>query len=223
VSSYDAVVPGRSRGIDEGRAEAALLTLLQLAKEQGITISRVKAAKLLYVCDLEATRRGVGAFTGVTWRWLQYGPFNYGLYSVEESLVRRGDVDRESVTTGFGVEYQLSATGPRPTYLDKSELAIMADVLMSCGRLRPSELRDISYRTAPMLAARLEGRGVDLNLALGTDALDLCGQERVPQRRSASPRASSPQSKGFSLPGERLPRVAAPKGELRRRRIFSSS
>lgn len=54
----------------------SVLSLFRVARDQGHLLDRTKIAELLYLADLSAVENGGIAFSGATWRWENYGPFD---------------------------------------------------------------------------------------------------------------------------------------------------
>jgi hypothetical protein len=105
--------------------------------------------------------------SGVQWRWLNHGPFDYGLLSLEDRLVAAGKVRRDEQSNPFGTpEYRLSPVNESETInVDSQFWEIVSDVVREFGSLAASSLRDITYQTAPMIEAQKSGeRGVELDL-----------------------------------------------------------
>ncbi len=146
-------------------ASAAMLAILQAAARRRYSVTRMKLAKLLYLCDLEAVRAGQKPFTGVTWKWLNYGPYSYALKDLEEELVEDGSVERRTTNNFYGsVEYQLRPLVAVPD-IDETAQAIVEAVMDRYGMLAPSSLKDETYQTEPMVTAQERGeRGVVLDL-----------------------------------------------------------
>ena len=147
------------------RTVAAFMALLSAARRLGVTITRTKVAKLLYLADLRAVEEGATPPSGVEWLWLDHGPYNNCLMYLENRLVERGVVLREEYYWGW----QLRLVGELDAEFDLSEedqLFIEA-VVTDLGKLSAGSLKDMSYQTPPMLDAQNRGvRGVTLDLSL---------------------------------------------------------
>jgi uncharacterized phage-associated protein len=156
-------------------APAALVALLAVARAQGVSVSRTKAAKLLYLADLEAVDRIEAAHSGVTWRWWHYGPFSASLIEAEDGLVQEAVIQRETRENYHGSpEYRLRLGRPVPLAVDKDYLKVLEDTVQRYGRLAASTLRDITYQTPPMQEAQRVGhRGVILELTTGRTVPDV--------------------------------------------------
>lgn len=146
-----------------------VLALLKIAREQNrrITLTRMKIAKLLYLADLDAVADGKPPISGALWRWLNYGPFDYEFYSVEDQLDWSGKValhdGRLPHVMHGSVVLELKEDVPDP--LPAGAMAILRKVLEEHGAKSASALKDLSYQTSPMLEAQAAGeRGVKLNL-----------------------------------------------------------
>lgn len=72
----------------------SVLSLFRVARDQGCVLNRTKVAKLLYLADLSAVEEGGVAFSGATWRWENYGPFDPAQYRVEDVLVASEIIER---------------------------------------------------------------------------------------------------------------------------------
>jgi uncharacterized phage-associated protein len=147
------------------RTVAAVFVLLRAARRLGVTVTRTKVAKLLYLADLQAVDEGVTPPSGVEWMWLDHGPYNNSLMFLENDLVRAGVVLREEYYFGF----QLRLIDDRPLEFELSEedRCFVESVVADLGRLTAGTLKDMSYQTAPMVDAQNRGvRGVVLDLSL---------------------------------------------------------
>ncbi len=140
--------------------------LLAAGADMHASITRMKAVKLLYLIDLETMRATGDTATGVPWQWHHYGPWEQSVVDEEDALVRSGVAVRERVENFYGSpEYRIFLSPSRetlpPTKFDGHIEAVMREF----GRLSASTLSDLTYQTAPMLAAQ-EGarRGVLLDL-----------------------------------------------------------
>lgn len=153
---------------------AAVVALLLAARAKGARISRTKVAKLLYLADLKAVEDLGRPGSGVTWRWLHYGPFNNELLRIEDDLVSAGVIDRECVERDYGgSEFRLRYVGSECTLDIDAEFArIVGEIVQQHGNLAASTLKDMTYQTEPMREAQEGGaRGV---------VLDLFGQQPAP-------------------------------------------
>ena len=144
----------------------SVLAVLKAAEERGFTITRTKLVKLLYFADLAAVEGGETAITGATWRWDNFGPYDHALKRAENTAVDMELVDRDDQTAAeYGacrLQLVLDIDDPLPD-------AAMATVRRVVGRLggqSAGALRDLSYRTPPMVEAETAGeRGVLLDLS----------------------------------------------------------
>jgi len=130
-------------------------------------MTRTKVAKLLYLVDLESVRLMGQEATDLQWRWLHHGPFDKEYFQVEDRLIGRGLVQRTTAQNYYGSpEFRLSlAIEDADVGMDARIREIVDEVVARFGGLAASTLRDLTYQTAPMLAA-LQGnhRGVELDL-----------------------------------------------------------
>ena len=82
------------------RAAECIEALLVLASRKNLRINRTKVAKLLYLADLRSVDQSGTAGSGIAWRWLNHGPFDNVLSSIEDGLVRQRIVERETTRWG---------------------------------------------------------------------------------------------------------------------------
>ncbi|WP_181874355.1 type II toxin-antitoxin system antitoxin SocA domain-containing protein [Marinitenerispora sediminis] len=144
------------------------LALLKSARDHKHTLNRTKIAKLLYLADLKSVEDGGVPFSGATWRWENYGPFDSALYRVEESLTSAGIVERVDDRGGVTGEVRLRLVQDVESPLSAELDGLVQQVVTEHGAKSAVALRDLSYETSPMLAAQAGGtRGVliDLNRA----------------------------------------------------------
>ncbi|MEU6496459.1 Panacea domain-containing protein [Streptomyces sp. NPDC046984] len=155
-------------------APAAVAALLLAARAKGVVVGRTKIAKLLYLADLKAVKEMGRPCSGITWKWLDHGPFAYSLYRVENDLIAAGVIQRDLVERDFGgAEYRFRYVGHEGTLdIDTKFAEIVGQIVQEYGHLAASTLRDLSYQTEPMQEAQEGGkRGV---------VLDLFGRQPVP-------------------------------------------
>jgi len=159
-------------------APAAVVALLAAARSGGVTITRTKIAKLLYLADLRAVDVLGQPESGLRWRWRHYGPFDNDLLTIENELVQDGIVDREETTNYYGSpEYRLRLARIVEVDIDRDFAAIIEATLQELGSLSPTSLRDLTYQTPPMIEAQAEGAHEKV--------LDLFGGRLVPSIASA--------------------------------------
>lgn len=155
---------------------AAVVYLLKAAREDGILINRMKLAKLLYLADLRAVEAGLPPGTDVEWRWRHYGPYSNALQSVENDLYAAQVIQVERSVTYYGnkeVRLRLAEATPQ-IEIDERFATIVSGVLHDFGRVSATQLKDMTYQTAPMLAAAAKGqREVRLDLTGGDPFPDL--------------------------------------------------
>ncbi|WP_433083803.1 type II toxin-antitoxin system antitoxin SocA domain-containing protein [Dactylosporangium sp. CA-052675] len=145
---------------------AAYLAVLDVARQNGMQITRTKIAKLLYLADLGAVEDGSDPISGVEWKWLEHGPFNYDLLSLENLLVARSVVSRQREEFYGGWELRLSGELPQNFELPEEDRQLLNRTMERYGRYAATTLKDMSYQTPPMEDAQRRGRGVVLNLNL---------------------------------------------------------
>lgn len=143
-----------------------MLAVLKAAKEQGCEVNRTKLAKLLYFADVQAVEEGGTAFSGATWRWRNYGPYDNALMRAEGIIVSAdlAEVTDERHEEGGACTLALTCDGlgdPLPA----DQMDIVRRVVREYGRKPASTLKRLSYQTAPMVEAQAAGdREVVLNL-----------------------------------------------------------
>lgn len=169
----------------------SVLAVLKAAEEYGFTITRTKLAKLLYFVDLAAVEGGETAFTGATWRWDNYGPYDHALKRAENTAVDMELVDRDdqTATVEYGacrLRLVLDIDDPLPD----AAMVTVRRVVGQMGGRSAGALRDLSYKTPPMVEAETAGeRGVLLDLSRARRAR----QARALLDRHHRLRASLPQ------------------------------
>lgn len=143
----------------------SVLSLFRVARDQGRVLNRTKIAKLLYLADLFAVENGGVAFTGATWRWENYGPFDPAQYRVEDALVAAGIIERTRDLQNPCGEVRLRLVEDVDTTLGAEALTVLGKVVAEHGARSAAQLRDLTYETAPMVQAQTDGeRGVLLDL-----------------------------------------------------------
>jgi uncharacterized phage-associated protein len=70
------------------RTVAAVLAVLDTAREYGYTVTRTTLAKLLFFADLESVKQGVIRVSGLKWRWRRHGPYDKFFCESKMSLLR---------------------------------------------------------------------------------------------------------------------------------------
>ncbi|MEV4059744.1 Panacea domain-containing protein [Nonomuraea dietziae] len=145
----------------------ALLALLKVARERRVTISRKKAAKLLYLADTKAVSDGGEPISGATWKWQDYGPFDNAWYEAEDALVWTGSVERHDTRAdlAFYRSVRLTLAEDVDDPLPAQAMRILHEVVAEHGHKSANKLQALSYATEPMIEAQAGGeRGVLLNL-----------------------------------------------------------
>lgn len=166
ISSCEAEV---TRGMIFSQPEDPLLrsvlSLFRVAWDQGRVLNRTKIAKLLYLADLSAVENGGVAFSGATWRWENYGPFDPAQYRVEDALVASGLIERTQDPRNPCGEVRLCLVEDIDAPLDPASLTVLGKIVAEHGDRSAAQLRDLTYETAPMVQAQTDGeRGVLLDL-----------------------------------------------------------
>lgn len=145
---------------------ASTLAILKAARERGFEINRTKLAKLLYLADLQAVEGDGVQFTGAAWRWDQFGPYDSALAHTERQLADTELVER--------IDDRLFDDGPCELILvvdiddplPDEQMQIIRDVVRRYGNKSAGTLRELSYKTPPMVEAQAGGeRGVLLDLS----------------------------------------------------------
>lgn len=147
---------------------ASVLAILKAAQEHGHDITRTKLVKLLYFADLAAVEDGGTAFTGATWRWDNYGPYDTAIRRAEDATVAMGLVDRNDRSKDYeygscdlGLALHIDDPLPAPS------MDVIRRVVADHGAKHASWLRNMSYETPPMVEAKAAGdRMVLLDLSL---------------------------------------------------------
>lgn len=155
---------------------AAVVHLLASARASGVVINRTKLAKLLYLADLRAVEEGLPPGTEVEWRWRHYGPYSNVLIGIEEDLQIGGVIDVAEGETFFGnTERRLRLLIEAPQVeIDERFQEIVDAIVQQYGKLSATQLKDMTYQTAPMAAAQRHGqREVRLDLTGGDPYPDL--------------------------------------------------
>ena len=134
--------------------ERSIEALAAAAKSRGIELTIMMVAKLLYLADLRAVRQDGQAYSGIRWLWDNHGPWNNAIYTYVERDRRRGVIDvqefLEPVRTKV-VTATSSASTDAGDFLEHIEA-----ILEAYGHLAPSELRDLTYQTSPMIKAQAD-------------------------------------------------------------------
>ncbi|GAA4221611.1 putative phage-associated protein [Streptosporangium album] len=147
---------------------SAALAVLKAAREQGFEITKTKLAKLLYMADLRAVEIGSVQFTGATWRWDNYGPYDAALAHTEYELADSELIDRNDSRLSddsFGA-CVLTLVVDIEDPLPGESMQIVRDTVRRHGSKSSTALRDLSYKTPPMVEAQAGAeRGVLLDLS----------------------------------------------------------
>jgi uncharacterized phage-associated protein len=138
---------------------SSVLALLKVAREQHRSINRTQVAKLLYFADLRAVQDGGTPFTGATWRWRDYGPYDNALLRAEDSIVEadlaerrdsRGRIRHGPCTLRLVID---DLDDPLPTV----QMEIIRQIVTEYGGKSATALRNLSYQTPPMIEAQAAG------------------------------------------------------------------
>ncbi|HEX6467999.1 MAG TPA: Panacea domain-containing protein [Streptosporangiaceae bacterium] len=136
----------------------SVLAVLKVAQELGHEMNRTKLVKLLYFADLAAVEGGGTAFTGATWRWDNYGPYDTAIRRAEDAGVASQLVDRDDRTRSYEygacyLKLALDIGDPLPGEL----MELVRRVVRELGAKTAGALRDMSYKTPPMVEATAAG------------------------------------------------------------------
>jgi uncharacterized phage-associated protein len=150
------------------RSVAAVLAVLDAGSECGFVITATKLAKLLYFADLESVKRGGDPISGLEWRWRKFGPFDNTLVTIERELIEQGWLTSEPYYES-GRRLRLVPSRHDYGYIDilgTHDLEIIRLAVRRFGQYAAVTIRDLSYRTPPMVDAQARGRESVLNLEL---------------------------------------------------------
>lgn len=148
----------------------AVEALVAAATQRGIAVTRTSIAKLLYFADLESVRLGLGTLSGIQWRWENYGPFNsHTIYPAIDRCEQAGLFEVEKTTNYFGSrEYRYRASDRASASRAGDYLQVIETVVDKFGHMSPSDLKNLSYQTPPMVKVQATGRRDDpLDLSAG--------------------------------------------------------
>lgn len=135
------------------RVEVCVLALLAAAETMRLEITRTKMVKLLYLADVQSVEHDRITGSGVAWRWMDYGPYDDVLREVEDDLVKRGLVRRETLPREEGGERNvLTAVDTSITVPDDFSDHILTTVAEK-GDWKIEKLMDYAYETKPMAVA----------------------------------------------------------------------
>ena len=206
------------------RAAKCIEALLVLASRKNLKINRTKVAKLLYLADLRSVDQSGATGSGIAWRWLNHGPFDNVLSSIEDGLVQKGIVERETTRWGRwneNREHDLKVAHISSSLIDGSDafVAHIDAVLDDMGSWPANRLKKHAYQTSPMVEAREnDDRG---------GLLDLDENEQIPNIGPAlaryqrilddQPPDDTPTSEDYSFLVEELEALADARARATRR------
>ncbi|SFL02911.1 Uncharacterized phage-associated protein [Streptosporangium canum] len=184
----------------------AVLAVLKAARETHIEITKAKLVRLLYLADLDAIESGRTQFSGATWRWDDYGPYDHALVRAEEWVMESELVERRDTRSAEDGSHALSLTVDIEDPLNVADMECVRNVVRLYGGRSATGLKDLSYETAPMVEARAGGeRGalLDLNRARRREQVAVL-RERFRSRRGARPPQQDDPGVGDALVTEFL-------------------
>lgn len=206
------------------RAARCIEALLVLASRKNLQINRTKVAKLLYLADLRSVDQSGTSGSGVAWRWLNHGPFDNVLSSIEDGLVRKGVIERETTRWGRwneNREHDLKAVNASSSLVDESDVFVahIDAVLDDLGSWTANKLKKHAYQTPPMVEAKEnDDRG---------GLLDLGENEQIPNIGPAlaryqrilddQPPDDTPKSEDYSFLVEELAALADARAKATRK------
>ncbi len=142
----------------------AVLAILKAARELGFEINKTKLVKLLYFADIQAIEQGGVQFSGATWRWDNFGPFDRAIAAAELQLADSNLIERRDDRL-FDGQCLLTLAVEVDDPLPAEYMTIVRDVVTRHGSKSATALKVLSYKTPPMEAASAAGdRGVLLDL-----------------------------------------------------------
>ena len=146
-------------GFDE-----AVHGLALIAAEAGVELTRMKAAKLLYLAEWDFVNEFDERATDIDWQWLNFGPFDNTWFDVEKRLAAAGLLQ---ISVGQAGPYQTASiryTSGRLRTQNSPFWDVLRSTVARLGLLTAEALKRNSYDTAPMRAAQATHQGVRLNL-----------------------------------------------------------
>jgi uncharacterized phage-associated protein len=169
----DAVTPSGEPSLDQ-KSLSAFLAILDAASKKKLLITRTKLVKLLYLLDLKQVASGREPATTIEWRWLQHGPYSNAIYFAERRLCNDGYINSEEHQWSSTKGHVLTLIKPKYVSPEPDILARIDEVISEFGSLTPTQIKDHTYQTAPMLAAQIIGeRDVLLNMKLARPRVNL--------------------------------------------------
>jgi len=134
------------------------------AAKRGLVLNRTKLVKILYFLDLTAWNEIGRTITGVEWRCDNYGPYAADIVETCTRMSASGELAATQIQNDFGTtEYRLRSKCPRYFQEPSPSLVKLVDgVVGEYGLYIASTLRDLSYKTEPMLYVQTHGHRGDL-------------------------------------------------------------
>lgn len=127
-------------------------------------MTRMKAAKLLYLADLRSIEQDGIKGSGVAWRWREFGPFDDELLKIERALSSQGRIEVNQTRWGVGNNKRndVRALTTSSSLVDNGDdfLAHIESILEEYGSWNATQLKNHTYKTIPMIEAQ-ENEAVD--------------------------------------------------------------
>jgi hypothetical protein len=134
------------------------------AAKKGFVLNRTKLVKILYFLDLTAWGEIGRIVTGIEWRWDNYGPYAAEIVETCIRMSKSGELEASQTQNEYGTtEYRIRSKSPRYFQEPNPSLVKLVDgVVGEYGLYIASTLRDLSYKTEPMLYVQTHGHRGDL-------------------------------------------------------------
>jgi len=191
MNTFKEEVPSTETSLD-AKSRSVFLALLSSAANKGITVTPTKLVKLMYLLDLQRVSNRLEPATSINWRWRHYGPYANSIFYSESDLCREGFI--ESVPRRWGNREGRELRLLRQDYVAPAldVIASIDAVLQEFGHLTPTQIKDHTYTTAPMIAAQQNGnREVLLDLRLARPRINVRRvASKYANRRAATPKES---------------------------------
>jgi hypothetical protein len=184
--------------------EDTIAMLAAHARHQGVTLTRTKLVKLLYLLDVRAWETIGRTLTGVEWIWHHYGPYSPTVVEVCKRMSSTGELEAEETSNFFGSpEYRVRSAN-EAYYRDHSPvfMALARQIIAEFGRFAPSMIGDLTYETEPMRRIVREGQRGDL-IEFEDEPRNATDVRRTAQRYAALARKTRGRDEGDIADGLR--------------------